>query len=267
MKKHVKYIALLLLLITAVACNDYNQIFKGDDYQKKFNKANSLFDDKEFDRCIVLYEQIYQHSPKSGEGELSYYRLAKSYYEIEDFYMSGYYFSSFVQRFPFSSKTEEAYFLMAMSNVKNSPEFSLDQTETEQAITSIQGFVDRYPQSKLIDSCNHVIDNLRFKIEKKDYEQVRLYAKTENYRAAVTSAEIFLEKYSKSIFFEETYYLLVKNSYYLALNSIPSKKIERIDQTIERFSNFANLYPNSEYKKELDGYVTSLEKQRNNKTE
>lgn len=267
MKKQFKYIALLLVLIITVACNDYNQIIKGDDYQKKFNKANSLFDEKEFDRCIVLYEQIYQHSPKSGEGELSYYRLAKSYYEIEDFYMSGYYFSSFVQRFPFSTKTEEAYFLMAMSNVKNSPEFSLDQTETEQAITSIQGFVDRYPQSKLIDSCNHVIDNLRFKIEKKDFEQVRLYAKTENYRAAVTSAEIFLEKYSKSIFFEETYYLLVKNSYYLALNSIPSKKIERIDQTIERFSNFANLYPNSDYKKELEGYVTSLEKQRNNKTE
>lgn len=267
MKKQFKYIALLLVPIITVACNDYNQIIKGDDYQKKFNKANSLFDEKEFDRCIVLFEQIYQHSPKSGEGELSYYRLAKSYYEIEDYYMSGYYFSSFVQRFPFSSKTEEAYFLMALSNVKNSPQYSLDQTETEQAITSIQGFVDRYPQSKLIDSCNHVIDNLRFKIEKKDFEQVRLYAKTENYRAAVTSAEIFLEKYSKSIFFQETYYLLVKNSYFLALNSIPSKKIERIDQTIERFSNFANLYPNSDYKKELEGYVTSLEKQRNNKTE
>jgi len=251
----------LLSTFALFSCSDYNAIVKGDDYNKKFEKANTLFDTKEFDRCIVLYEQIYQHAPKTGEGELSYYRLAKSYYEIEDFYMSGYYFSSFVQRFPYSPKTEEAYFMMAMSNVKNSPEYSLDQSETEQAINSIQSFVDRYPQSKLVDSCNNVIDNLRFKLERKEFEQVRLYAKTENFRAAVTAAEIFLEKYSKSKFCEEASYILVKNSFKLAINSIPSKKLERLEQTKERFSNFASLYANSDYLKELDNLMRQVEKE------
>lgn len=248
-------------MLVLFSCSDYNAIVKGDDYNKKFEKANMLFDQKEFDRCIVLYEQIYQHAPKTGEGELSYYRLAKSYYEIEDYYMSGYYYSSFVQRFPFSPKTEEAYFMMAMSNVKNSPEYSLDQSETEQAINSIQAFVDRYPQSKLVDTCNSVIDNLRFKLEKKDFEQVKLYAKTENFRAAVTSSEIFLEKYSKSRFCEEANYILVKNSYLLAINSIPSKKLERLEQTKERISNFASLYANSTYMKEIDGLLKQVEKE------
>ncbi len=256
----------LLSIFALFSCSDYNAIVKGDDYNKKFEKANTLFDEKEFDRCIVLYEQIYQHAPKTGEGELSYYRLAKSYYEIEDFYMSGYYYSSFVQRFPYSPKTEEAYFMMAMSNVKNSPEYSLDQSETEQAINSIQSFVDRYPQSKLVDSCNNVIDNLRFKLERKDFEQVRLFAKTENYRAAVTSAEIFLEKYSKSRFCEEASYILVKNSYMLAINSIPSKKLERLEQTKERFSNFATLYAKSDYLKELDNLMKQVDKEKEKDT-
>jgi len=264
MNNPFKYFALLLILISAVACSDYNKIVKGDDYQAKFTRANNLFDDKEYDRCIVLYEQVYQHAPKSGEGELAYYRLGKSYFEMEDYYMSGYYFSSYIQRFPYSAKTEEAYFLMSISNVKNSPEFALDQTETEQAIISVQSFIDRYPNSKLIDSCNKVIDNLRFKLEQKDFEQVHLYSKTENFRAAVTAAEIFIEKYSKSQFIEEVYYLLVKNSYLLSINSIPSKKIERIEQTNERFSNFAVLYPNSTYLKELKGYIEQLEKSKNN---
>jgi outer membrane protein assembly factor BamD (BamD/ComL family) len=73
-----------------------------------------------------------------------------------------------------------------------------------------------------------------------------------------------MEKYSKSKFIEETYYLLVKNSYLLSINSIPSKKLERIEQTNERFSNFVVLYPKSNYLKELKGYIDSIGKEKNN---
>ena len=254
-KKILSIFSSLLLLL---GCSGYNRVVKGDDYQQKFEKANKLFDDKDFDRCIILYEQIYQHSPKTGEGELAYYRLAKSYYEIEDFYMSSYYFGQYIQRYPYSSKNEEAYFLMALSSVKNSPEYSLDQTETEGAINTVQQFIDRYPNSNLVDSCNRVIDRLRFKLELKEYNHVILYDKTENYRAAVTSGEIFLENYSKSKFCEEVYYLVVKNSYLLSVNSIESKKVERKEKTWERITNFAILYPNSNYLKEVKAIESKL---------
>lgn len=246
-----KIIIGFVLFAVLIACSGYNKIVKGDDYQTKFDLANKLFDEKDFHRCIVLYEQIYQHAPKTGEGELSYYRLAKSYFETEDYYMSGYYFGQYIQRYPYSNKNEEAHLYMALSSVKNSPEYSLDQTETEGAINTVQQFIDRYPNSNLVDSCNHIIDRLRFKLELKDYEQVRLYDKTENYRAAVTAGEIFLEKNSKSKFCEEIAFLVVKNSYLLSLNSIESKKTERIEQTWERILNFVELYPQSKFLKEL----------------
>jgi outer membrane protein assembly factor BamD len=251
-------IFLLLIIAVFCSCSGYNKIVKGDDYQQKFEKANKLYEEKDFDRCIVLYEQIYQHAPKSGEGELAYYRLAKSYYEIEDFYMSSYYFGQYIQRYPYSVKNEEAYFLMALSSVKNSPEYSLDQTETEGAINTVQQFVDRYPNSTLVDSCNRVIDRLRFKIELKEYEHVKLYDRTENYRAAVTAGDIFIENYSKSKFVEEVYYLVVKNSYLLSVNSIETKKVERIEKTWERITNFAILYPNSSYLKDVKAIESKL---------
>ncbi len=257
------YIAAFFLTTLFSACSDYNKIVRGDDYQLKFQRANELYESKKYDRCIVLYEQIYQHTPKTGEGELAYYRIAKSYFESEDYYMSGYYFGAFIQRFPFSAKTEESYFYMALSNVKNSPQFMLDQTETMQAITSVQSFIDRYPGSKLVDTCNVIIDQLRFKIERKDYEQVKLYARTDNFRSAVTAAEIFLENYSRSKFCEEVNYILVKNSYLLAINSIPAKKMERLEQTTERINNFAILYKNSKYLKELDALASTVEKEKN----
>jgi outer membrane protein assembly factor BamD len=242
---------MLCFICLMTACSEYNRVLKGDDYNQKFDLANKLYDDKDFAPCIALYEQIYQRMPKTGQGELSYYRIARSYFEIEDFEMSGYYFGSYNQRFPYSTKLEEAMFLTALCSVYNSPEHTLDQTETELAINNLQQFVDAFPQSTLVDSCNRVMDRLRYKLEMKDYDAVKLYAKTDNYRAAVTSALSFMNDYPLSSQIEEIHYLLIKNSYSLAVNSVEEKKCERVEQTLERYRTFALSYPNSGYLADL----------------
>ncbi|MDB2408363.1 outer membrane protein assembly factor BamD [Crocinitomicaceae bacterium] len=246
------------LLFFCVSCSSYNKVVKGDNYAQKFETANALYDDGEFLRSIVLYEQIYQHAPKTGEGELAYYRLGQSYYKSEDYYMAAYYLSSYVQRFPYSSKNEDVMFMAALCNVNNSPQPTLDQSETNEAINSIQMFIDRYPETKYIDSCNQIIDRLRLKLETKDYTHVTLYSKTEKYRAAVASAVIFLENYPGSSYTEEVFYLMVKNSYYLTINSVESKKSQRIEDTYERMRNFEAVFNDSKYSKELKTYINRL---------
>jgi len=245
----------LIAVALVTSCSDYNRVLKSDDYGEKFDMANYYYDSVGTSnaklRSISLYEQIYQRSPKTGEGELAYFRIGKAYYESGDFYMAGYYLSQFSQRFPFSPKAEESSFLSAMCSVHNSPDWSLDQLETEVAINNLQQFVNRYPNSTLIDSCNNIIDGLRFKLETKAFEAVKLYSKTENFMAAESAALTFLEDYPMSGFKEEVHYLLVKNSYFLAKNSIERKKKERIEQTIERYSTFVAAFPESDYMREL----------------
>ena len=240
------------------ACSDYNVILKGDNYEEKFDAANKFYQEKKYDRCIVLYEQVYQHSPKSDKGEVAYFRLAYSYYLLEDYYMAGYYFSAYTQRFPYSIKNEEALFLSALCSVKNSPNWTLDQTETLIAINNVQDFVDKYPNSILIDSCNRVIDKLRFKLELKDYNKAVLYNKTENYRSFITAADIFNDAYPRSVYREKIKYLAIINNLELAYNSIESKKNDRIEQTIERYRNFAIEFPSSSYLKELEGLYNRI---------
>jgi outer membrane protein assembly factor BamD len=257
----LKKVFLALVIFTSItSCSDYNKVVKGDDYGKKFETANTLYDKGQFLRSITLYEQIYQRMPKTGEGELAYFRIGKAYYEEEDYYMAGYYMGAFTQRFPFSPKAQEALFLSAMCSVKNSPEESLDQTETEQAINNLQQFIDTYPNSQLIDSCNHIMDKLRFKLETKDYHAVKQYAKTENYRAAVTSALTFVEDFPRSTYKEEIYYILVKNSQLLTVNSVDDKKCERIEQTIERYRTFVTEFPNTQYKREMENIHDEMQK-------
>lgn len=275
----MKYFKSLIVLVTVglTSCSDYNEVVKSDDYARKISMANELYDagskpkvnkrgkskvnKSTILRSVTLYEQIYQRMPKSGEGELAYFRIGKAYYMAQDYYMGGYYLGMFAQRFPYSVKAEESMFLSAMCSVQNSPEHSLDQEETKLAVYDLQQFVDRFPNSYLVDSCNHIIDRLHSKLEQKDYEAVMLYAKTERYRAAVSSALTYVEDHPMSRNEEEVSFILVKNSYLLSKNSVDSKKVERIEQTIERYLKFVAQFPESDYRKTLGGYHDLMTKE------
>lgn len=260
------FILSVFTLFLLSSCSEYNKVLKGDDYTKKFTLANDLYTRKKWMQSVALYEQVYQRSPKSGDGELAYYRVGKAYFEDGDFYMSGYYFGSFFEKFPYSTKTEEAFFLKALCSVKNSPNSSLDQTETELALNDIQQFIYIFPNSERIDTCNQIMDQLRGKLEKKEYDNIKLYAKTLNYKAANVSAETFLTTHPNSKYKEEVMYISIKNAYLLSKNSIEEKKKERIENTIETYRTFAILFPESKYKKELGDMQEDLQNQLNSIT-
>lgn len=233
---------------------------KSDDYSKKFELANSLYDKKKYLRSVPLFEQVYQRMPKSAQGEVSYYRIGKAYYADKDWYMAGYYLGAFAVRYPYSANTEECTFLAATCSVAKSPESSLDQNETELALNELQKFVVAFPNSKNIDTCNRIMDVLRTKLETKDVLNIRLYEKTENYRAATVSAEQFLENYPISKYREEVGAILLRSSYVLTLNSIQSKIAERVEKTKERYRNFVAEFPNSTYLRTFDDYLEKLDK-------
>ncbi len=254
----MKISILIVLFGSLLSCSSYNRIIKSDDYTAKFEEANRLYDLKKFDRSVTLYEQVYQRSPKTPQGEVSYYRLGKACYNIEDWYMASYYLTSFQTKFPYSLKVEETLFLAAICAVQNSPESSLDQNETELALIELQGFVTRFPNSERVDTCNVIMDKLRFKLEYKDVLNIRLYSKTENYRAATVTAELFLENYPRSTFREEIGVILVRDSYLLTSNSIDSKLEDRKAKTRQRIEQFVAEFPNSSYLREFEKLTEKL---------
>jgi outer membrane protein assembly factor BamD len=262
----MKSIFAILCLVIVASCSNYNQVLKSDDYEAKFNEANHLFEDKKFDRCVALYEQVYQRSPKSPQGEISYYRMGKACYNVQDWYLASYYLASFQTKFPYSNLVEETVFLAAICAVENSPEASLDQNETELALNELQGFISRYPNSEHVDTCNVIMDKLRFKLQTKEVLNVRLYARTQNYRAATVTAHAFLDNYPVSIYREEMRALLVRNYYLLTINSIESKLEERIEKTLESYEDLLAEFPNSTYLREFENIRIKLAELKTPKT-
>jgi outer membrane protein assembly factor BamD len=253
-----KILSVALLTSVLFSCSDYQKIVKGDNYEKKFLHANRMFEKETYTKALTLYEQIYQRYPKTDKGEVAYYRIARSYYAIEDYYMAGYYFNQFTQRYPFSDNAEESLFMTAICSVKNSPKPSLDQEETDLALNDLQLFVQRYPESDLIDSCNRTMDRLRYKLEFKKFEAVQLYDRMENNRAAVASSQSFLQDYPRSIHIKEAAFIQFRNSYELAVKSIISKKKERVEDAMETYAKYSYLFDNESYEKRAIKYNENL---------
>jgi outer membrane protein assembly factor BamD len=218
------------------------------------------YEQEEYIKAITLLEDVMPYYKLTIEGEKLYYMYCLANYKLEDYYLSGYYFKRFIRQYPTSKDAEEALFLSSLCSVHNSPEYKLDQTETYNALDQLQIFVDQYPNSSRIDTCNEVMDGLRAKLELKQYEHARLYYQTENYKSAVVALNQTLEFYPESEYKEEVYYLLVKSNYELALNSIETKKLDRLNETIKSYRTFVAAFPESSKVNDLKSVKKLTEK-------
>lgn len=258
--KHIIILPILLFFVLS-SCTEYNKIVKSNDNELKKVKALEYFEAKEYIKSLTLLEDIIPFYKLTPEGERLYYTYCMANYELGDYYLSGYYFKRFIRQYPSSKNLEDAQFLSAMCAVHNSPNYRLDQTETYNALDELQIFIDMYPNSSRIDTSNQIMDRLRAKLELKQFEYAKLYYHTENYKAAVVAFNEVLDKFPESVYKEEVLYLLVKSNYLLAINSIPSKKSDRLYATMKSYSKFVAEFPNSERLKELNSIKSKTEKE------
>ena len=235
------------MLFIIASCDHFNKLLKSTDFELKMVKAKEYFDKGQYLKSSQLYEELIPVVKGTQRAENVYYYYTWSEYNLGDYIIGQYHFKNFTRQFPASEHAEECYFMNAYCFYLTSANYKLDQTSTKSAIKEYQSFIDAYPESKRIDTCNLLIDKLRHKIEKKDYEIVKNYFKLGDWKAAIVSTNSFIKEYPSGIFTEEIYYLLINSYYLLAQNSIHLKKGERLDGAMENYVKFIDLYPKSTY--------------------
>ena len=154
--------------------------------------------------------------------------------------------------YPRSEHAEESAFLTAYCNYLESPRASLDQTNTYIALRELQSFIDMYRGSTKVTEAHRLMDDLRGKLEVKNYNIGRLYYRMGDYQAAITSFENLLDNYPDTDFKEEVLYSITKAYFTYAEKSIESKKEQRYEKTIESYNNLLYLFPESEYLKDVE---------------
>lgn len=247
-------------MLLIVSCDRYNKLLKSTNYDLKLTKAKEYYDKEQYIKSSQLYDELIPVVKGTDKAEDVYYYYTWSEYQLGDYLISQYHFKNFTRQFPTSKRAEECYFMNAYCYYLTSANYKLDQSSTKNAIKEFQSFVDAFPESKLIDSCNTTIDLLRNKLEKKDYEIAKQYFKLDDWKAAIVSTQNFIKEYPNSVYNEEMFLVMIESYYLLALNSIPSKREERLDGAIENYVKFVDLYPKSSYLSRAESVYSSCKR-------
>ncbi len=249
MKKFILYIGLSMVFF---ACkSEFERVRTSNDPNLIYQKALDYYDKEDWVKAQTLFELSIPHFRGKKQAEELFYKYAMAHYLNGEYILAAHYFKRFSSTFYNSDKKEEADFLSAYSNYKQSPDPQLDQTPTEKAIESFQLFVNTYPKSKRVPECNKLMDELRKKLEIKAFQQGELYFRIGQYQAALKSFENMLIDFPDTDRAAQIRYLMVKSAFYLAKNSIFSKKEERFNDVVTFYNKFMKKHPKSKYAKEV----------------
>jgi len=253
MFKKAKYTLIILCAIVLVACSDYNKVLKSSDYAYKNKRADEYFAAKKYTKAYPLYEELMTVYRGTAKAEDVSYKYAYCNYGMGDYIMAGYEFKNFAKSYPKSSLAEEAMYLNAKSFYLDSPRYSLDQDNTVSALTEMQLFITMFPQSAKVPDCNELIDKLRLKLQTKAYKNAILYYDISDFKASIVAFKNLIKDYPESKFTEEAHFMILKSQYLLAINSVDSKKKQRLLDTEKTYLKFVDNYTKSSLLKEAEG--------------
>lgn len=245
-------VVMITVMFVANSCSKFNKIQKSTDMEAKYQAAVKYYEKKNYYQALQLFEELITVFRGTTKAEDTYFYYCQCYFETGEYTVAAYHFNNFSQTFPNSPRAEEALFKNAYCYYLDSPISSLDQKNTIDAIRQFQLFINRYPKSDKVEKCNELIDELRLKLETKDYNNAKLYFKTGNFRAAVFAFQNVLKAYPATAFKEECLYYVLRSSFNYASQSIEARKSERYKITIENYYKLIDAFPEGKYLKDAE---------------
>jgi outer membrane protein assembly factor BamD len=253
-KYMVKKSLLAVLVISAIlsSCSKYDKLLKSSDYNLKYTKALEYYEKKDHYRSATLLEQLVSVYKGTQRADTIEFYLANGYFHQGDYLLANHYFDKFRRNYPRSIFTEEAEFMYAYCYYKSSPRPLLDQETTNMALASFLEFSAKYPRTSHKKEVDTIMDELRNKLVEKSHISAKLYFDIGDYKAAIVSLKNSLQDYPNSSYREEQLFMVLQASYLLAENSVPSKRRERFQNTIDDYFSLIGEYPKTKYLKDAE---------------
>lgn len=243
---------LVFLVVINTSCSKFRKIQKSEDWEVKYKAALEYYDQEDYYKAGLLFEELMPILRGSKEAEKTHYYYAYSQYHQKQYVTSAHYFEQFHRTYNRSEFAPEAMFMQAYSLYMVSPIHMLDQSSTLEAIQSMQTFLNRYQSSEFRQQASDIINELQEKLETKSYENAKQYFRLTRYRAALVAFENFKKEFPDSDLVEEIDFLMIDAQHKLAVSSIYSKKKERFLETVELYQDFLDNYPESSFTKQAE---------------
>lgn len=266
MKKYFS-IALLFVLLLSGCANEFNRVYKSDNYMYKYEYAKECYARGKYTRCALLLQELVTMLKGTDNAQECLYMLAMAEYMAKDYETAAEYFKKYASSYPHGDFAETARFYVGKSLYMSTPEPRLDQTPTIAAITAYQSFLDMYPDSELKPTAQKHLFELQDKLVQKELASAQLYynlgtyfgncngSGESNYLSCIITAENALKDFPFSALREDFALLLMKSKFELAQNSVESKRLERYQDAEDECYGFINEYPDSKHKATAEKFI------------
>lgn len=232
-----------------------------ESFDQNYEKALRFYENRQYLSAAALFDELYPLSLGTPRSDTILFLFAECYYKNKDYNMAALHFRDYVRRFPNTDRTEDAFYYCISAIYNTSPEYYLDQSNTEYAIEQIKAFLQAYPDNKHIEECNVMLDDLRLKLARKKVEILKLYYNTDHFEACQVAAKSFFNEYAYSPLMPEAIYYLVLNNLEFARKSVEAKKQERYQACLDACIKMQLDYSQSPYLKEVDKIAAEVRKQ------
>jgi len=254
MKFRRNIVLALLALVAAVSCkSQYETLLSSNDVDAKYQAAMDYFNQKKYLKAAQLFESMSVLTSGTSRDDTVQFYWGLSNYRYKDYYTAESNFAKFIQNYPRSPFTGEAIFLRLDCLYRATYRWELDQTPTKTCLAAIAQYIQEYPSDKgHMEACQKMMDDLYDRLDRKAYENARLYYKMEDYLAARVALRNVLKDNADNRYREDILYYTAMASYHYARLSVPAKQQERYLTFADDYLNFIGEYPESKYRRELD---------------
>ena len=261
MKFTGKVILGVLVISAAVSCkSQFDALLSSNDVDAKYKAAFELFNKGKYQKAASLFESMSVLTDGTERDDTVQYYWGLSNYRFKDYYTAETNFTKFITNFPRSPFVEEAAFLRIDCLYRSTLRYELDQVPTHNAISVISQYMIENPDNSHAAICRRMLKELNDRLDKKAYENARLYYRMEDYKASRVAFRNVLKDDAENIYREDILYYIAKSSYKYAFLSVEGKQKERYMTFVDDYYNFIGEIPDSPYRKELDVLYRRVQK-------
>ena len=164
------------------------------------DKGDRAFERGDWNSAIENYRLYLEGELGAADVWEAQFKMAKAYYESEDFPAAAVEFQIFQRNYPRSDSLEAAVYYEALCWYRQSPRYDRDSAPTVQAIQKLEDYLLDFPDGKYVAEARSKIAELKDKLARKSLSIARFYRRIGRLEAATLYYEKLLREQPESRF-------------------------------------------------------------------
>ncbi len=240
-----KYLAVLTLCITVVACSTKPDPSQQDLAAKHFEAGERLFEANMYADAIASWEKVRDTFYSPELSMLAEIKIADTYFISEQYMEAATAYAEYLARHPNDSREGTIMFRLGLSYYKQILSADRDQTSTQNALVTMQKFLSRYPDHPKADEAKVTVIRCQTRLAEHEVYVGRFYLKKHQYQAAISRLEGALKQFPDYYYRDEAYH-------YLAKAYIKTRQPEKAAAMVEKLKK---EFPRSAYLEDTEALL------------